>query len=76
MPHQTKYNIGDMIIIPYSSKIGVIIDIRDTHYLKYEIFWQYSTGETETALVNHSTLDIWFQNGDGKFVNKLIPVPQ
>ena len=60
----TKYSIGDMIIIPYVGKIGIIIDIKYKH--KYQIFWQYESGETDTKWEEERTINMWLSRAEGK----------
>ena len=73
----TKYNIGDMIIIPFVQKIGIIIDIKYKH--KYNIFWQYHNGETSTMWEEERTINIWLSKAEGKGKNnpnQYYPVPK
>ena len=69
-----KYNIGDLLIIPFVAKIGVIIDIK--HKKTYEIFWQWKDGRTHIIEESEKTIDLWFKEDGGKFGNKHIPVPK
>jgi hypothetical protein len=60
----TTYNIGDMIVIPYVEKIGIIIDIKYKH--KYKIFWQYRSGETSTIWEEERTINMWLSKTEGQ----------
>ena len=73
----TKYSIGDMIIIPYVEKIGIIIDIKYKH--KYNIFWMWKDGKTITLWEEGKTIDLWFSKREGKGLdnlNQYYPVPK
>ena len=62
-----KYNIGDLIIIVYVDKIGVITNIKNSRYIcQYEIYWTYKDGDVETSLVDEKTIDMWFSKTEGK----------
>lgn len=69
-----KYNIGDMILIPYVEKTGIIIKrfINKVYGKReYEIYWTYKTGDCETAIVDETTLHLWFSTIEGKGKNNL-----
>lgn len=73
----TTYNIGDMIIIPYAEKIGIIIDIKHKH--KYRIFWQFRSGETRTMWEEERTINLWLSIKEGhgnNNLNQYYPVPK
>ena len=73
----TTYNIGDMIVIPYVEKIGIIIDIKHKH--KYRIFWQFRSGETLTMWEEERTINLWLSIKEGygnKNLNQYYPVPK
>lgn len=68
----TKYNIGDLLIIPSVEKIGLIIDAQKTKYHnKYSIFWQYKAGDTDTVWVSESTITLWLSKVEGRGKNNL-----
>lgn len=74
---QTKYNIGDMIIIPYVEKIGIIIDIKYKH--KYNIFWMWKDGKTITLWEEERTINMWLTKKEGhgnNNLNQYYPVPK
>lgn len=64
-----KYNIGDMVYIPYYNSVGLIsnIDIYDLKSIKgtfikgiaYEIIWTNKDGRTEATQQDESSLDWW-----------------
>jgi hypothetical protein len=72
MPEDTnttlsKYNVGDMIVIPYVEKNGIIISVEKYRYTyNCTIFWQYKSGETETSTVDEHTIDMWISLKEGK----------
>lgn len=80
------YKIGDMIIIPYVEKIGIIVGIKGkTRKIKgktrkeYEIFWTYKTGFSHIDVVSESTINLWLSKKEGKAqenLNQYIPVPK
>jgi hypothetical protein len=70
--NSTTYNIGDMIVIPFVEKIGIIINIKHKH--KYQIFWQYQNGETDTVWEEEKTITFWLSKKQG--LNKTIPLNQ
>ena len=73
----TTYNIGDMIVIPYVEKIGIIIDVKYKH--KYRIFWQFRNGLTSTMWEEERTINLWLsiKEGHGKSnLNQYYPVPK
>lgn len=74
-----KYNIGDMIIIPYVEKTGIIISIKGKSRREYEIFWIYKTGLSYTDLVTENTINLWLSKKEGhgkENLNQYIPVPK
>ena len=73
----TKYSVGDMIIIPYVEKIGIIIDIKYKH--KYNIFWQFRSGLTSTMWEEERTINLWLTKKEGhgnNNLNQYYPVPK
>lgn len=58
-----KYNIGDLFIIPFVEKIGIIIEV-DNH--NYNVFWQYKNGLTDTVWVDEKTINLWLSKREGK----------
>ena len=76
---KTKYNIGDLLIIPYVEKIGIIIDIDNNKKLKYKIFWQWKTGETRIDESDERTINLWLSIVEDKGkdnLNQYYPVPK
>ena len=74
----TKYNIGDMLIIPRAEKIGIIID---TEYKdrRYKIFWQFHSGITHILWEHQITIDNWLSKTEGMGKdnkNQHYPVPK
>lgn len=73
----TKYNIGDMLIIPRAEKIGIIIDTEHKH--RYRIFWQFSSGITHILWEEQKTIDSWLSKTEGMGKdnkNQYFPVPK
>jgi len=76
---KTKYNIGDLIVIPFVEKIGIIIDIDNNKKLNYKIFWQWKTGETRIDESDERTINLWLSIVEGKRkhnLNQYYPVPK
>lgn len=73
---KTKYNIGDLIVIPFVEKIGVIIDIDNNKKLNYKIFWQWKSGETQVDETNEVTINLWLRKVKDKYQNEHYPVPK
>ena len=72
-----KYNIGDLFVIPFVEKIGIIIDIKNEDRFPVIIFWQYKSGETETVSVDEKTLNLWLDKKETRVRNNLYyPVPK
>ena len=73
-----QYNIGDMFIIPVVKKIGIIISINKTKNkkIKYNIFWQYDSGFTETSQVDSHTIQLWFEYCGISSKNIYLEVPK
>lgn len=75
---KNKYNIGDMIVIPFVEKIGIIIDIDNNKKLNYKIFWQWKNGETRIDESDERTINLWLSIVEGKGkdnLNQYYPVP-
>lgn len=73
-----KYNIGDLFVIPYVEKIGIIIDIKNEDRFPVIIFWQYKSGDTDIVSVDEKTLNLWLRKKKikGDRENLYYPVPK
>ena len=77
----SKYNIGDLLVIPFAEKNGIIVEKKRTRYgngsWSYKIIWFYSTKQeqTETVTATESTIDMWFSMRENKDnANRYYPV--
>jgi|OM-RGC.v1.033099111 hypothetical protein len=69
----SKYSVGDLFVIVYVNKIGVVTRVKSDKYKRYsyEIYWTYKDGDNEIAVVDEKTIDLWFSKTEGRAKDNL-----